>query len=44
MNTEGVNTQAMEYGESGQEEEKTANEYLDSYDSGMSEYLKSHMI
>lgn len=44
MNSEGMNTQAMEYGESGQEEEKTANEYLDSYDSGMSEYLKSHRI
>lgn len=41
MAAEGVNTQAMDYGESGQIEEETANEYLDKYNSSMSEYLKS---
>ncbi|KKG33784.1 hypothetical protein [Methanosarcina mazei] len=42
MASEGVNTQAMDYGESGQIEEGTANEYLEKYNSGMSDYLKSH--
>jgi len=42
MASEGVNTQAMDYGESGQIEEGTANEYLEKYNSGMSGYLKSH--
>lgn len=42
MAAEGVNTQAMGYGDSGQAEEETANEYLEKYNSGMSDYLKSH--
>lgn len=42
MASEGVNTQAMDYGESGQIEEETANEYLEDYKSSMSDYLKSH--
>ncbi|RPJ79517.1 MAG: hypothetical protein EHM20_01185 [Alphaproteobacteria bacterium] len=42
MNSEGINTQAMDYGQSGQIEEDTANDYLEKYNSGMSEYLKSH--
>lgn len=44
MAAEGVNTQAMDYGESGHIEGEDANKYLEKYNSGMSEYLKSHMV
>jgi len=44
MYSEGINTQAMDYGQSGQIEEEDANKYLDKYNSGMSEYLKSHRV
>lgn len=44
MNSEGISTQGMDYGQSGQIEEETAREYLEKYNSGMSEYLKSHLV
>lgn len=44
VNSEGSNTQNMDYGQSGQIEEEDANKYLDKYNSGMSEYLKSHRV